>query len=75
MNALTIGHYCAQHWEPHEDSHAPIGETTTQNQPNQRLELSIPGAAQSVCLPLCLLPGLAAQAHVGQVRNDLAVIV
>ena len=35
--------------------------------PNQGLDLTNPDAAQSVaCAPLCLLSGLAAQAHVGQ---------
>jgi len=32
--------------------------------PNTRLELTNPDAAQSVCRPLCLLSGLAAQARV-----------
>lgn len=35
-----------------------------QTPPNQPLELSIPDAAQSVILPLCLLSRLAAQWHV-----------
>ena len=34
--------------------------------PNQGLDLTIPSAAQSVVPPLCLLMGLAAQAHVGR---------
>ena len=38
--------------------------------PNQGLDLTIPGAAQSVPVgPLCLLSGLAAQAHVGRIRR------
>ncbi len=39
-------------------------------QPNQGLDLTNPGAAQSVAgAPLCLLSGLAAQAHVGLAEN------
>ncbi len=39
---------------------------TPEELPNQGLDLTIPGAAQSVPVgPLCLLSGLAAQAHVG----------
>ena len=38
--------------------------------PNTGLDLTIPGAAQSVAgAPLCLLSGLAAQAHVGPIEN------
>ncbi len=41
-------------------------QPTAEKQPNQGLDLTIPGAAQSVPVgPLCLLSGLAAQAHVG----------
>ena len=40
-------------------------EIGTQTQPNQGLDLTNPDAAQSVAsAPLCLLSGLAAQAHV-----------
>lgn len=39
--------------------------------PNQGLDLTIPGAAQSVILPLCLLSGLAAQAHVGRAERAM----
>jgi len=35
-----------------------------EERPNQGLELTNPGAAQSVILPLCLLSEFAAQAHV-----------
>ena len=45
-------------------------ETRTQTQPNQGLDLTNPDAAQSVAgAPLCLLSGLAAQAHVGLVER------
>jgi len=38
--------------------------------PNKGLDLTNPGAAQSVPVgPLCLLSGLAAQAHVGLVER------
>ena len=37
--------------------------------PNQGLDLTIPGAAQSALRPLCLLSGLAAQAHVGHAEQ------
>ncbi len=38
--------------------------------PNTGLDLTIPDAAQSVAdAPLCLLSGLAAQAHVGLAEN------
>ena len=38
--------------------------------PNQGLDLTNPDAAQSVAgAPLCLLSGLAAQAHVGRIRR------
>ncbi len=40
---------------------------TKKELPNKGLDLTIPGAAQSVPVgPLCLLSGLAAQAHVGR---------
>ena len=43
--------------------------TLASNLPNQGLDLTNPDAAQSVAdAPLCLLSGLAAQAHV---RNDI----
>ena len=45
-------------------------ETGTQTQPNTGLDLTTPDAAQSVAgAPLCLLSGLAAQAHVGLAEN------
>ena len=40
-----------------------------EERPNQGLELTNPGAAQSVILPLCLLSEFAAQAHVSQVNT------
>ena len=48
-------------------------EIGTQTQPNQGLDLTNPDAAQSVAsAPLCLLSGLAAQAHVGRVPRPSA---
>lgn len=41
---------------------------TMEERHNTGLDLTNPGAAQSVILPLCLLSGFAAQAHVGQAK-------
>ena len=55
-----------QHFTPPLALPASTGENRTQTQPNPGLDLTIPDAAQSVAdAPLCLLSGLAAQAHVG----------
>ena len=45
-------------------------ENAMDHTPNQGLDLTNPDAAQSVAgAPLCLLSGLAAQAHVGLVES------
>ena len=55
-----------QHPAPPRALRASTCETRTQTQPNTGLDLTNPDAAQSVAnAPLCLLSGLAAQAHVG----------
>ena len=55
-----------QHLTPPRALRAWTCETRTQTQPNTGLDLTNPDAAQSVAsAPLCLLSGLAAQAHVG----------
>ncbi len=47
-----------------------IGTLRARERPNQGLDLTNPDAAQSVAsAPLCLLSGLAAQAHVGLVER------
>ncbi len=48
--------------------------TTEAPLPNKGLDLTNPDAAQSVPVgPLCLLSGLAAQAHVGQANRAQAL--
>lgn len=46
----------------------------TRSPPNVPLELAIPDAAQSVCRPLCLLFGLAAQWHVRRAEDFVTAI-
>ena len=59
-----------QHFTPPLALPASTCETETQKQSNTGLDLTNPDAAQSVAgAPLCLLSGLAAQAHVSRAEE------